>query len=45
MRELAKRVPFQVVNLFDQVDGNFPNHVPNPENDAKQDKSKLLTPV
>jgi len=30
MRELKKMVNFEIINLFDDVDGNFPNHSPDP---------------
>jgi len=30
MKELDKRLPIKVVQLFPELDGNFPNHQPNP---------------
>lgn len=30
MKELAKHLPFEFVSIFDELDGSFPNGVPNP---------------
>ena len=30
MKELAKHLPFEIISIFDEPDGSFPNGVPNP---------------
>ena len=31
-KEIFSRMPIEVISLYDKIDGNFPNHPPNPHN-------------